>query len=393
MSTDELQCAFVSFVDLSVMDGRRAHILGFGNALARQLPVVMVNPTMRDVVTDANLDYVQLRYPKRKIPMFSYSKVTIDCLSCVNRQRRLKWIYIRSTGTYLDLVTLLWAKARGLTAVLEVNGLLKEEYLVIAPQSGWGWRTKFLINTSLVFLRISCRIASRIVAVTEGIRSHLIKDYGIEQTRIGVFSNGVDTIKFHPLDRDACKAELGLISNARYVGFIGSLMPWQGIDDFIIAFCSIISNYPDVNLLVVGDGKLKGQLQSLVRELDLDGRVLFVGQISHDDIPKYINACDIVTSPKKPLISGYSPMKVYEYLACGRPVLASHLPGLEFLQLEGVGATFRAEDTEDLARALAELMALSPSDWQIMSVKARKIAVERFSWDVIVGQVKRFAVS
>jgi glycosyltransferase involved in cell wall biosynthesis len=73
-------------------------------------------------------------------------------------------------------------------------------------------------------------------------------------------------------------------------------------------------------------------------------------------------------------------------------VLSSFLPGIEFVQTEGVGATFRTQDPDDLARALLEIMSLSEHEWYEMSKRARQLALKDYSWDIIAQRIISFAI-
>ncbi len=386
------RCAFVSYAELDLMGGHRTHILGFAKALARQSDSVMLNPTPIDAATDSPLEYVQIIYPQQRIPFFSYSNAILSCLSGVHRQKHFDFVYLRSVGGYRDLVTLLWARMNRLPLTIEVNGLLHEEYAALTSDVRQSVRQRISLHANLALLGVNYRLADRVVAVTSNIRDYLVKHHGVLEPNIRVFSNGVDTELFHPMERAVCKSELGLPTERRYIGFVGTLMPWQGVDDLITAFHLLAQQHIDWHLLIVGARGHDQIVAKLVSELAIDDRVTFTGQVDHRTVVKYINACDVVVVPKKPLGSGYSPMKIYEYLACGRPVVASHLPGLEFVQSAGVGVTFRAGDPNDLAKAITELMGLEPVAWHSVGVKARRLAVELYSWDKIVREIVAFAV-
>jgi glycosyltransferase involved in cell wall biosynthesis len=374
------------------MDGQRTHILDFARALARQVQITVLNPTTPTAIDGMGLDYVQIVYPKQKIPVISYSRAIVQYLNLAHKQRNFDWLYLRSAGGYVDLVTLLWARTARVPTVIEVNGLLQEEYALSKPDGGWNWRARISMFGVFALLGINYRMANRAVAVTDNIRNYLIMHYGVRATKVGVFSNGVDTALFHPIDRDTCKIELGLSLQKRYVGYVGSLVAWQGVDDLLVAFHSVATQHPDWCLLIVGGGNQENWLRDLANQLQLGESVRFVGQVPHDIVVKYVNACDAVSVPKKPLGSGYSPIKIYEYLACGRPVLSSFLPGIEFVQTEGVGATFRTQDPDDLARALLEIMSLSEHEWYEMSKRARQLALKDYSWDIIAQRIISFAI-
>jgi glycosyltransferase involved in cell wall biosynthesis len=224
-----------------------------------------------------------------------------------------------------------------------------------------------------------CRLADKIVAVTPNVSAY-IKNLGIEEKRIIVIRNGVNTDHFKPIKSDVCKTEIGLNHTYRYIGFVGSLTHWQGVDDLIIAF-SQITNNSKVILLVIGDGAEKGKLEALARNLNIEDQIVFTGITSYDLIPNYISACDFMVAPKKELDSGFSPLKVYEYLACGKPVIASDVNGLQFIMEKKVGVTFKPGNVNKLKEAIINMLALPYDTLENMGKRARQIAVNDFSWD------------
>src|SRR5262249_34171286 len=112
---------------------------------------------------------------------------------------------------------------------------------------------------------------------------------------------------------------------------------------------------PDLTVLVIGDGPERGRLERQARDLGLEPRVRFVGTVPHQAVPDYLAACDVLTAPYEPMEGFYfSPLKVAEYLASGRPVVVSAVGELE-RTLEGVpGVTLAPPgDAEALGRILA----------------------------------------
>jgi glycosyltransferase involved in cell wall biosynthesis len=111
-------------------------------------------------------------------------------------------------------------------------------------------------------------------------------------------------------------------------------------------------------------------------------RVHFHGQISYRDVPAFIAACDVLVAPLLPKPngdSGYSPLKLYEYLASGRPVVASRLEGLEVIEREALGRLVTPADPAALAGAVVEV--LTDHGRAEMGARARRVAVAEFGWD------------
>jgi len=117
--------------------------------------------------------------------------------------------------------------------------------------------------------------------------------------------------------------------------------------------------------------------------------VRFVGPVVYEEVPRHIAAADVCTAPmtRERLRSGSSAIKVYEYLACGRPVVASRIPGLEFLESEDLGKLVPPEDAHALAAALEGV--LSDAAWRrAAGERGRAFVLEHASWAAVAARVE-----
>ncbi|RPI28524.1 MAG: glycosyltransferase family 4 protein, partial [Chloroflexota bacterium] len=239
-------------------------------------------------------------------------------------------------------------------------------------------------------VEIACRLADKIVVVTPNLIDFLV-GLGIKREKIVAVSNGVNTEKFMPRDSVDCKRSAGLDPGLSYIGFVGSLVAWQGVEYLIEAFARLSGEgYSNHRLLIVGDGIEKASLIELAQQLGISENLIFAGVQPHHQIPIWIGSCDLLIAPKKPLQSGYSPLKIYEYMACGRPVLASNVEGLEFIQTDHIGLLFEPGNVDDLTCKLRMLLDLPVGERSEMGERARKLAVERHSWDRTIQHIRRF---
>ena len=196
------------------------------------------------------------------------------------------------------------------------------------------------------------RSAAGVIAVTPRLGTLIADRYGVDPARIHVVANGVDSALFHPMERETARADLGLEGGAT-ICFVGNLVRWQGIDTLVEA---IPMTAGDTSFLIVGDGPDRLQLESRANDLGVAFRVRFVGTVAHQSVPLYIAASDVCVAPftaERNLSSGVSALKVYEYLACARPVIVSDVPGAANLVAEyGSGVTVPPDDPGSLASAI-----------------------------------------
>ena len=176
---------------------------------------------------------------------------------------------------------------------------------------------------------------------------------GADRARVHVIRNAVDTARFTPLAAPAT----GLPPDAFVVGFSGSLKAWHGLDTLLPAFRDLHAVLPRAHLLVVGEGPRKAWVEGYATGAGIADAVTLTGWVGHDDLPGLIARMDVATAPY-PAAEGhyFSPLKLYEYLAVGRPVVASHI-GQTAQVLDGTGAALLVPpgDPKALTEALLQL--------------------------------------
>jgi glycosyltransferase involved in cell wall biosynthesis len=217
----------------------------------------------------------------------------------------------------------------------------------------------------------------------------LTENFNCPSEKIKVISNGVNTEIFRPIHDSPLLAQwkdrLGIKPKDTVIAYVGNLAPWQGIDDLIEIAFRLLSKNKDLKFLFVGEGPLKPLLIREVLNSGYEGDIVFTGMLDHEDIPFIINLADICVAPLR-VMTG-SPIKVFEYMACGKPVVTSRIEGLEFIEEEGVGRLTAPEDIMGVERALNELIE-EPRKRADMGQKGMQIARERFSWESRVVEVE-----
>jgi glycosyltransferase involved in cell wall biosynthesis len=187
---------------------------------------------------------------------------------------------------------------------------------------------------------------------------------------------------------------LGLAQERRYVGFLGALTPWQGVDIAIRALGAVLQRHHDVILLIGGDGEERSRLMTLATELGVGHRVRFQGVLAAPDVKWFLGCLDLAIAPKTSRVSelGLAPLKVREYAAAGCPTLLPALPGLQELAESGWVSLHKPHDPADLARVLILLLD-APQRLTRMRDAARAYAEVHYSWDVTVTEILRQATT
>jgi alpha-maltose-1-phosphate synthase len=194
-----------------------------------------------------------------------------------------------------------------------------------------------------------------------------------------VVPNGVDVEVFGDRpDRALARAELGLPVSTRLVCFTGSLRPWHGLD---IAMAALAALPNDIHLVVAGDGPVRLELDRRARDLRLGGRVHWLGQVAHSQIPLVLAACDLAIAPYPALPEfAFSPLKLYEYLAAGIPVVASSIGQIpQTLDGGRWGCLVVPGDPGALAAGIAGVLR-DPAAAQARAGLAREYALAEHGW-------------
>jgi len=272
--------------------------------------------------------------------------------------------------------------------VFEINGIAHEEQRL---------KSHSLLNRILVSLtqkleKLATKYPDRIIAVTPQIASYLVSHFDCQTDKVKVVSNGVNTKRFYPIQEKDLLAEwrrkLGIGQREMVVAFVGNLAPWQGIECLIEASPLLLKEVRDIRFLIIGDGILKTALKTKANSLEVSDHFLFTGMVNHQEVPLYINIADICVLQKQRLKSGYSPIKLYEYMACGKPLVATRVEGLEFIEEEGIGRLVEPEDVVGLERTLYDLI-MSPEERMRMGQRGLELARERFSWELSTAKIEK----
>lgn len=224
----------------------------------------------------------------------------------------------------------------------------------------------------------AARQAGKIITVCEALRTEMLQ-LGVDGDKIHALRNGVDLQVFAPKDRAVCRAELDL-SQPTLVS-VGHLVERKGHHLVIEA----LQQLPDHHLLIVGDGEELPRLQALVEKLQLQGRVRFLGALSHQQLANVYNAADalVLASSRE----GWANV-LLEAMACGTPVVATAIWGTpEVVRTAAAGVLVAERSAAALAQGVLQLFASYPNHQE-----TRRYA-EQFSWDDTVAGVYQLLAS
>ncbi|UVT14221.1 MAG: glycosyltransferase family 4 protein [Nitrospira sp.] len=303
---------------------------------------------------------------------------TLKRLLCTSRPDLLLWF--DSPGQMAPL----WALRNvSCPVVYFVNGLPAEEVRGL-------WRLAPLPDLLTYGLRCASRKAKAVVSVCPEMLISLQSLEPVDPKKCFVIRNGVDPDRFCPQSHERARKELHLGGSGPYIGFVGGFFPWHGLDTLVDAMVIVAKSFPTVQCLLVGDGQTKAALEQRVDRLQLSPYIRFTGRAGFDVVPQWIAACDVcVVLHRQTRSYPGDSMKLWEYLACGRPVVATEGPGYGDTVSElRCGLPTAADDPDDLARQLVTLL----GDHQLrrsMGERGRAAVMRSHTWSARAAQLEQ----
>lgn len=302
-------------------------------------------------------------------------------------QWRLFLRYFSLDGVYMRFhfaafFTALWCRSLRVPFVVEVNGPYTDLYIAwpaakrLAPLLTW-------------MMRSQLRWADAVIAVTEDLAAWVAAEAGAEAKKnVAVVPNGADVELFSPARRTSSPLVPG-----PYVVSFGTFAPWQGVDTMLEAVT--LPQWPvDVRLVFAGDGVDRAKIERASQRLE---RVIFLGRLTQSALAAVIAGSIGGLSPQSNVKgrsnTGLFPLKVFETLACGVPVIVTDFPGqADLVRKNGCGIVIPPEDPRALAEAVA-CWQRDPEARLAMGDAGRRLVLATYSWDHQAGKTEKVLLS
>jgi glycosyltransferase involved in cell wall biosynthesis len=370
---------YVCFDAIPSPKGASTHVTHFVKALAKRFEVTLVSLRAADSCGEAlfqgarhvRLGVNEANFLDRAV---QFREAVWDLLE----QERFDAVHFRTMWAALPVSE--EKKRQGFRVVCEVNGVdsieLKYHYPAVRAAPS-------LLQKLRAQERLAFETSDALVTPSEVTKRYVVRNGGPEKS-ITVIPNGVDLELFQPASPAPAP------NDAWTLLYVGALQPWQGLDFLLDAFRRAVARRPmRLRVLGAGAGRWTRALQRRADRWQIAEHVDWLPPVPHEQVPAAINAADACVAPLVPternLVQGCCPIKILEYMACGKPIVAANLPVVREILTDGEDALlYHVRKPARLADTLVRLA----DDRQLqrrIGEAALRTARERFGWQRAQG--------
>jgi len=282
-------------------------------------------------------------------------------------------IYFRETSS---LTPFIFSKLFSIQLLVEINGWILQEL----KESGYGGLKFQYIKW---IQELNYKFANKLIPVSQGLQELIIEKYGVSRNKIQVIENGTNPDIFHPIETFEARKIVSIPQDKKIIGFIGSCYHYHGIQFLIHAAKQLVIKYDDLYFVIAGDGEERENWIKLVKELNLAKYFAFSGKVPFADAKYYINSYDICVAPwhlEKLQYNSLSPMKLFDYLACEKPVICSPIANIKkIMDDNNCGLTVDVTDPGKFSDAISYLID-NESIGTDFGKNGRKVVLEKYTW-------------
>jgi glycosyltransferase involved in cell wall biosynthesis len=265
--------------------------------------------------------------------------------------KRYRALYVRDAVCAAWLAVLL--PLHGSRVIYEVHDLEAAH-----PSKASRWPRAFWRRFLPWLDRSALTRSDKLVSLTEEFRRWVASKGLRRPEQVAVIPDAYDPNVYFPSDESGARAELGLPQSVPIVGYTGLTFAYRGLDLLVEAFARVRHRHPEALLVLVGGRPHEiAELRELAKRCGIpDENVRFPGQVSQPVSALYLNASDVLVIPDTVTTMTASPLKLFEYMAVGKPIVCKDMPALREI-LEGDSAVFfEVGNAEALATALAGVL-------------------------------------
>ncbi|HKH82214.1 MAG TPA: glycosyltransferase [Gemmatimonadales bacterium] len=360
--------------------------------------VTVVTPGDPSLSREDMFDGVRIvRFPLNLPADLTYGRVAQSRVSWLGRFARVavmanyleaqhRAIMAEARESRTDVIHAHWAIPTGPAAVLAARKLGVPSVITmhggdvyVNPEQGYDFPTRWYVRPAL---RWTLRHAGALTAITEDCRQHALRA-GAPDEHIRLVFNGTDLRRFSPGENGSAP---DLQFGPNMIFACRQLFPRKGIRFLLEAAAQLKPKFPDLKVVLAGDGFERPELARLAGDLGIGSDVTFLGWVPNADLPPYYRAAAVSVIPS--LEEGFG-IPAAEAMGCEVAVVASDAGGLPEVVEHGVtGLVVRRGDSGALAQAIGSLLA-DPARRRMMGQAGRQRALRLFDWDRTAEQFEQ----
>jgi glycosyltransferase involved in cell wall biosynthesis len=379
------QILYISSVDVSIGNGpgvnEREFILALHNAIKDRVHFLIPRPV--NEVPDLPITACTFTFPHRRHnPIFfpahilSQFRLTDQLLS----RRQFDLLVFRLD--VLPFAPLFITRKHQIPYALKTlgQGLMN----VLNERGGWLGKSLMGVNRRLVKQLLTQALLADSVSIAQVEFLQQILD--VNSQKIVWIDNAVNINRFFPSSPTDARKELGLLGFDPIIGYVGT-RPWErGGMQLVEAAPRLLAKYPNLGLVILGDGQQLETLKKRAQELQVENHCLFTGYVPFDQVPLYINSLDVgVSISLRDDRRAASELKVRQYLACGKPIVVS--PGSnDFVITENFGSIVEPTDLEAITTELDRWLSLTADERSEFEYKVTQYIRHNLSMEAAIAQ-------
>jgi glycosyltransferase involved in cell wall biosynthesis len=386
---NSLNIAYISYADYG---GPKIHTKEFVRAFRKYVPNLVIHCPYIDIETTFVKPVEKISFFNRlfnhfpdsfkqlKLEFYQIRKLLRDFLKIVEFVRiyklsRIDLVIVRHDAYLAGALSA--AKWQSIPIILEINGILSKD----KPD-----------RVTKIYERYCWSKAAGMFTVCEPLQQIMLSR-GIRKSKVKVITNGVRLDEFMNANPNRLpKAITKKCRNKIVVGYTGTFTNYHDLENLLKGFAISVSEEIRLQLLLIGEGRNSDIISNLVDKYDLNERVLFTGQVSHAMVPDYLSICRILVLPLKSIydkIFHGAPVKLFEYMAAGKPIIATRLPSIE--KILGEQAIYVSPGSaSEWAQSLTLLSSSNEKYCQIGKMARSRLIKKDYTWDGNARRVYEF---
>jgi len=284
---------------------------------------------------------------------------------------------------YMGHGGVLAARRLGIPIIIELNGNIVKEIDEMGVQMS---PTQRHLGRWITYQTLQG--ANRIIVVSEALKDTLTAEFGISSAKTSVVLNGTNVDLFsQPYDKREVRVNYN-IGSGPIVAFVGIFQPWHGVDLLVSSYRQVHKRFPTSELVIIGDGQGRETVIAQLEDLGLTEHVKLLGRLPQDQVAAVLSLTDVAVAPY-PFDHGDivgTPLKIIEYMAAGKAIVASTAPIHEIIADGQTGLRVKPANAEALAQGICRL--LEDESLRTRLAANARVQAQNYSWHRVVERLE-----